>query len=176
MRAFDTFKKGLGFGLRWVCITLFALLVIVVVFQVAVRSVGSGAAWSEAAARFLFIWLGMIGAAYVIGENDDVAIDFLVRKFSAAVAKAVEIVAHAVVATFAVSVMIYGGGRFVTRTWDQTVELMPFTLGQLYLVLPISGALILLYSISHIIDTVRRPLVPKSEDEIDITTLAEEGI
>lgn len=176
MKAIDAFKQGLGFLLRWFCIILFALLVIVVVFQVAVRSFGGGAAWSEPLARFLFIWLGLIGASYVIGENDDVAIDFLVRKFPAAVVKTIESIAHAIVAGFAIFIMVIGGARFVSRTWDQTVELMPFTLGQIYLVLPLAGVIITLYSISHIIDTIRRPLHIKTEEEIDITTLQEEGI
>lgn len=176
MKAIDGFRQGLGFLLRWFCIILFALLVIVVAFQVAVRAFGGGAAWSEALARFVFIWLGLIGAAYVIGENDDVAIDFLVRKFPAAVVKTVESIAHAIVAGFAIAVMVIGGSRFVGRTWDQTVELMPFTLGQLYLVLPIAGVIITLYSISHIVDTIRRPLHVRTEDEIDIAALSEEVI
>lgn len=176
MQAIEAIRKTLSFVLRWTCIIVFAAMVLVVSLQVVVRFMGVGAAWSEAVARFLFIWLGLIGAAFVIGENDDVAIDFLVRKFPAAVVKSVEILAHAIVGAFAVVVMIIGGGRFVSRTWDQTVELLPVTTGQVYLVLPISGALITIYCVLHIIDTIRRPLEVKSEEDVDLASIVEEGI
>lgn len=177
MKALNKLMSLFGPVLRWFCVTLLALLVLLVVFQVVVRQVfNSGIAWTEAAARYVFIWQGLIGAAYVIGENDDVAIDFLVRKFPAAVSRTVEAIAHAVVAVFAVTILILGGGEFVARSWDQTVELLPITTGQIYLVLPISGLLILLYSIAHMGEAITRPLVVKNEEDIDITTLREEGI
>ena len=84
-------------------------------------------------------------------------------------------IAHAVVAGFAIFVMVIGGGRFVGRTWDQTVELMPVTLGQLYLVLPLAGVIIALYSASHIVDTIRRPLHVRTDEEI-AAALQEEAI
>lgn len=176
MRALTAFDKGLSYILRWLCIILFALLVVVVTIQVVVRFTGGGMPWTEALSRFLFIWLGLIGAAFVIGENDDVAIDFLVRKFPAAVVKGVQIFAHLVVATFAVVIMIMGGGRFVSRTWDQTVELLPVTTGQVYLVLPIAGALILIYCLLHIVRAAVRPVEVKSDEDVDIASIVEEGI
>ncbi|MDR3220419.1 MAG: TRAP transporter small permease [Candidatus Accumulibacter sp.] len=181
--AVQKFQEGLGFALRWICIFLFAALVVLVVYQVAQRQVliplglmKTGFAWTEAMGRYVFIWLGLLGAAYVIGENDDVAIDFLVRKFPAIVAKIVECLAHAIVAFFAVWVMIYGGWRYTSKTWDQTVELLPFTQGQLYSVLMISGALIALYSLIHLGEAVVRKLKVKNEDDIDIFEMQDEGI
>ncbi len=177
MKALDRFEKGLALFLRWFCVILFALLVILVTYQVVIRQVfNSGSAWTEAAARYLFIWQALIGMAYVIGENDDVAIDFLVRKLPATFAKIVEIVAHAFVASFAVVIMLIGGARFVTRAWDQTVELLPVTLGQVYLVIPISGALILFYSIIHILGILTRPQPVVGDEDIDLAPMQEERV
>ncbi|MDR2789134.1 MAG: TRAP transporter small permease [Candidatus Accumulibacter sp.] len=181
--AVQTLEKCLEFVLRWACILLFSALVILVVYQVAQRQVlipvglmKTGFAWTEAMGRYVFIWLGLLGAAYVIGENDDVAIDFLVRRFPAAVARIVECVAHALVAFFAVWVMLYGGWRYVSKTWDQTVELLPFSQGQLYSVLLISGALIALYSLIHFGRAIVRKVEIRNEDDIDISGLQDEGI
>ncbi|MDR0576777.1 MAG: TRAP transporter small permease [Candidatus Accumulibacter sp.] len=183
MKAIQAFERGLEFVLRWACIFLFSVLVLLVVYQVAQRQVliplglmKTGYAWTEAMGRYVFIWLGLVGAAYVIGENDDVAIDFLVRRFPAIVARIVECVAHTVVAFFAVWVMIYGGWRYVSKTWDQGVELLPFTEGQLYSVLLISGALIVLYSLIHIGEAIARKNEVRNEDDIDISELQDEGI
>ncbi|MDR0441373.1 MAG: TRAP transporter small permease [Candidatus Accumulibacter sp.] len=183
MKTVQTLEKCLEFALRWLCILLFSALVILVVYQVAQRQVlipiglmKTGFAWTEAMGRYVFIWLGLLGAAYVIGENDDVAIDFLVRKFPAVVARIVECIAHAVVAFFAVWVMIYGGWRYVTRTWDQTVELLPFSEGQLYSVLLISGTLIAFYSLIHFGKALVRQVEVRNEEDIDISELQDEGI
>lgn len=177
MRYLEAFKKGLDVFLRWFCIILFALLVGLVVWQVFVRVVlHSGDAWTEVAARTVFIWQGLIGAAYVIGEKDDVAIDFLVRKLPAGLVKSVEVVAHGVVGLFAGWVMVYGGMRVVSASWDDTVQLLPVPAGALFLAVVISGAIIVLYSILHIIQTIVKPLEVVDEEDIDISKLSEESI
>jgi TRAP-type C4-dicarboxylate transport system permease small subunit len=182
-KAFQVFLQGLDFVLRWVCVFLFSSLVILVVYQVLQRQVfipiglmKAGVAWTEAMGRYVFIWLGLIGAAYVIGKNDDVAIDFLVRKFPPVVVRVVECIAHACVAFFAVWVMIYGGWRYITKTWDQGVELLPFTEGQLYSVLIISGVLVCFYSLVHIRVAMVREIKVRNDDDIDISELQDEGI
>ncbi|WIY82548.1 TRAP transporter small permease [Propionimicrobium sp. PCR01-08-3] len=177
MKALNAFQRVMDVILRWICILLFAALVILVVYQVVIRSFGGGNAWTEALARIVFIWQGIIGAAYVIGENDDVAIDFLVRKFPAAVVKLFEVLAHSIVAGFAIWVMIWGGWELASSAFDQTVELLPFSQGQIYLILPVAGLLITIYCLLHIVTTITgevKEIVP--EEEIDIATLQEEGI
>ncbi len=176
MKALKVLRGVLDATLRWFCIILFALLVLLIAFQITARFTVGGNAWTEAMARIIFIWQGIIGAAYVIGENDDVAIDFLVRKFPAAIVKVFEVLAHSIVAFFAVWVMIYGGSLLSNSAMDQTVELLPFRQGMLYMILPISGALITIYSILHIIKAVTSEVKVVSEEDIDISTLQEEGI
>lgn len=176
MKAFSVFQRVVDAILRWICIVLFALLVILVVYQVVIRSFGGGNAWTEAMARIIFIWQGIIGAAYVIGENDDVAIDFLVRKFPAAVVKFFEVLAHSIVGFFAVWVMIMGGWRLADSAFDQTVELLPFSQGQIYLILPVTGILIAIYCILNIIKAVTSEVKIVAEEDIDLASIQEEGI
>jgi len=177
MQALHAFKRVLDATLRWFCIVFFAALVLLVVWQVFVRQVlNSGNAWTEAMARVVFIWQGIIGAAYVIGEKDDVAIDFLVRRFPTAVVRGIEILAHAIVAFFAIWVMVLGGGQIIANTWDDTVELLPLTQGQIYLGVPVAGVLIAVYCLIHIIDTFTKRIEVVDADRVDITQLTDEGI
>ena len=104
------------------------------------------------------------------------AIDFLVRKFPAFVVKIFEVLAHSIVAFFAIWVMIWGGGELASSAMDQTVELLPFKQGMLYLILPISGTLITIYCILHIVHAVTSEVKIVNEEDIDISTLQEEGI
>ncbi|GAB3703226.1 TRAP transporter small permease [Mariniluteicoccus flavus] len=177
MNAVWKFKAGLDAFLRWFCIVLFAVLVALVVWQVFVRQVlHSGNPWTEVAARTVFIWQGLIGAAYVIGENDDVAIDFLVRRLPAGIVKAVEVLAHAIVAGFAAWIMVWGGSRISANSWSDVVQLLPVSQGQLYLALPIAGGLIVIYSILHILHTITKKIEVADPNEIDIDAIVEEGI
>lgn len=177
MRYLEAFKRGLDAFLRWFCIILFVVLVLLVSWQVFVRQVlQSGDAWTEVLARVVFIWQGLIGAAYVIGEKDDVAIDYLVRKLPTGAVKAVEVLAHAIVGFFAGWVMVYGGALLVESTWPDVVQLLPVTQGQLYLAVPVSGAIILLYSIIHIVQTIVKPIHHVPEEELDLSQITEESI
>lgn len=176
MKVLDHIQRGLDIFLRWFCIVLFAALVLLVVFQVVARFTVGGNAWTEAMARIIFIWQGIIGAAYVIGEKDDVAIDFLVRRFPPVVVKAFEILAHTIVAVFAIWVMVMGGWQLASRAFDQTVELLPFSTGQLYLVLPVAGVLITIYCLFHIVHAITSEVKVVAEEDIDLSTIQEEGI
>ncbi|WP_154792407.1 TRAP transporter small permease [Occultella kanbiaonis] len=180
MKVIDGFHKGLNAFLRWFCIILFVVMVGLVIAQVVVRFLGISLPWTEVSARIVFIWQGIIGAAYVIGEKEDVAIDWLVNKLPVKAVKGVSILAHAIVAFFAVWIMIWGGMRNVLAGWEDHVQLMPVTQGQTFLVLPIAGALIVIYSILHTIDIVRasdEQITHHDEPEdVDISKIAEEGI
>ncbi len=176
MKAVNAIRRVLDALLRWFCISLFVVLVALVVFQVVARFTVGGNAWTEAMARIVFIWQGIVGAAYVIGENDDVAIDFLVRKFPPALVKLFEVLAHAIVGGFALWVMVLGGWELASSAFDQTVELLPFSQGMLYTILPVSGVLIASYSILHIVKTLTTEVKAIAEEDIDISSLMDEGI
>ena len=72
--------------------------------------------------------------------------------------------------------MIYGGWRYISKTWAQGVELLPFTEGQLYSVLILSGVLITFYSLVHIGEAMVREIKVRNDDDIDISGLQDEGI
>lgn len=175
MKAVHAFKTRLDAFLRWFCISLFVIMIGLVTWQVVARMTVGGNVWTEVTARIAFIWQGLVGAAYVIGEKEDVAMDFLVKRFPPVVVKTIEIFAFCVVGTFAVWVMIYGGAQYIESTWNDTVPLLPVTQGQVYLVLPITGALIVVYCVLHIIEIIPKQIV-KPTGDIDLDDLMEEGI
>ena len=146
-----TFRNWLDRALRAICVALFALLVLLVVWQVFTRLVlNNPSAWSEEAARYTFVWASLIGIAIAIGEKADVVMDFLVEKLPKNGQRVVDILAYLSVLAFVAYVMIYGGLKQTAQSWTQTNPLLPLTQGQLYLAVPISGILITFYLILHI--------------------------
>lgn len=150
-------RRWLDRILRAICVVLFAALVLLVVWQVFTRFVLSQpSSWSEEAARYTFVWVSLIGIAIAVGEKADVVMDFLVEKLPVPLQRIADVLAYLLVLSFVGYVMILGGLRQSTAAWTQTNPLLPLTQGQLYLALPISGILLSVYLILHIIHALSR--------------------
>jgi len=149
------FKSLLDLVLRAICVTLFALLVVLVTWQVFTRLVLSNPSiWSEEAARYVFIWLSLIGISIATGEKADVAIDYFVQKAPLAAQRVLEIVAYLATLTFALLVMVWGGYLNAAQTMHQLNPVLPISAGVLYLAVPVSGVLLPFYLVYHLIRTL----------------------
>ncbi|AEE47461.1 TRAP transporter small permease [Cellulomonas fimi] len=151
------FKAGLDAVLRTVCVTLFALLVLLVTWQVFTRLVlDAPSVWSEEAARYVFVWVSLIGVSIATGEKADVAIDYFVLKAPLAAQRVLEVVAYLATLTFAGVVMVWGGWTNAHQTWDQANPVLPVSAGVLYLAVPVAGVLFAFYLLYHLAGTLSR--------------------
>ncbi len=99
----DGFSMGM---LEWTLCTLLVAIVVVTFMQVLSRYVlQTSLAWTEELARYLFIWLASLGAAYGFKVRSHFLIRFLVEKFSQQVQFAI--------ATFVTGLLILFLGVFV---------------------------------------------------------------
>ncbi|WP_024286812.1 TRAP transporter small permease [Cellulomonas sp. KRMCY2] len=145
-------KNVLDRVLTWVCVALFAVLVVDVTWQVFARQVlDQPSGWSEELAKYLFIWLGLFGSALVFGERGHIAVDFAVKKLPEKVKIAITAVVQLAILAFTGLVLIWGGFRVVDLAWDQNLTGLPTNVGPLYLALPISGILIAFYTVYHLV-------------------------
>jgi len=160
-RKLMTTARGLlDHTLRTICVGLFALLVVLVAWQVFTRLVlNQPSAWSEEAARYTFVWVSLIGIAIAVGEKADVAMDFLVERLPRSLQRIADIIAYLVTLAFVLYVMVFGGVQQSILAWGQQNPLLPLTQGQLYLALPISGVLLTVYLLIHIAGTLSRDYV-----------------
>ncbi|MCM3661561.1 TRAP transporter small permease [Georgenia satyanarayanai] len=166
----DSAKKVLDTVLYWITVVLFALLVVIVVWQIFSRQVlGDPSTWTEEGARLTFVWLGLFASAFVFGERGHIAVEFVARKLPTGGEKVLAILVQLVVLAFAVIVLVWGGWRAADNAWLQNLSALPFTLGQMYLALPISGVLIAFYSLYYIQAVARGTQAPYGDhsDEED---------
>jgi TRAP-type C4-dicarboxylate transport system permease small subunit len=163
-------KNVLDRALSWCCIVLFAVLVLDVGWQVFTRQVlNSPSGWSEELAKYLFIWLGLLGGAWVFGERGHVAADLAVQRMPEKVQRVTAVLVQLSTLAFAVLALVWGGYRVVHLTWDQTLTGLPVNVGWMYLALPISGVITAFYSVYHMI------YISKG-DEVAIDTEAETAL
>ena len=135
-------------------VIIMTLMVINVLWQVASRFIlGSPSSFTDELARYLMIWIGILGAAYVSGQNMHVAIDVLPRRFNITIQKRLKLLVQIVIILFCLTAMVIGGSRlvYITYVLEQNSPALHVPLAIVYIVIPISGLLIIYYKISDIL-------------------------
>ena len=152
-------KLKIDFVLKWVLVFIMAAMTINVLWQVFSRFIlQDPSSITEELARYMLIWIGILGAAYVAGQKMHLAIDLLSTKLSGSKKSYLEIFIQLSVFVFSFSVMVIGGIRLVqiTLSLNQISAALQIPLGYVYSVLPISGLLMMFYSAVFIIDEFKK--------------------
>lgn len=145
-------------ALEWLLVFLMSVLVLDVLWQVFSRYIlSSPSSYTDELAGFLLIWVGLFGAAYVAGKREHLAIDLLLQRSSKKRRFILEIVISVIVIMFAIVVMIIGGSWLVYTRFFLSVKsaALGLPLGVVYLVLPISGLLIVYFDIDNICNFIK---------------------
>ncbi|MCG6187574.1 TRAP transporter small permease [Maribellus maritimus] len=151
-------RKTIDKALEWVLVFLLSVLVLDVLWQVASRYIlNSPSSYTDELAGYLLIWVGLLGAAYVAGKREHLAIDLLLQKSSPKRKFKLEIFISVVVILFAITVMIVGGSWLVYTRFYLSVKsaALGMPLGAVYLVLPLSGILIAYFDIDNMYNMVK---------------------
>ncbi len=134
---------------------IMAIMTINVLWQVFTRFVmGTPSSFTDELARYLMIWVGVLGAAYISGKRMHVAIDLFPSKLKPENQKKLKIIVNWIIIVFCFSALVIGGIRlvYITFTLGQYSPALQIPLGIVYLVIPLSGILIIYYKISDIVN------------------------
>lgn len=132
-------------------ILLMACLVGAVLWQVISRYIfSSPSSWTEELARFLLIWISLLGAAYAFRSGMHLALDVLPQKLEGVAAAWLKTFTIVLVVVFSVAVLVIGGGSLVQLTWElkQYSAVLGLPMAYVYSVIPVSGLLICFYAIA----------------------------
>ncbi|WP_087018626.1 TRAP transporter small permease [Thaumasiovibrio subtropicus] len=135
--------------LSWFTVSLSSFLVFCVIWQVISRYViGKPSTITDELARYLFMWVALIGAAYTTGVKRHLAIDLLTMKLKGKRKLINEIFIQLAIAAFSAIVLVYGGSNLAMKTLatGQITPALGWSMGYIYFCLPISGALMIFYS------------------------------
>ena len=159
-RVFSGLRACMNKTLEVTLILAVGLLVVDVVWGVFTRyAMGQQANWTEELARFLLVWVSLLGGAVAFGTKGHLGVDYFVGKFHPDARKAAAVLGHLVVLFFAGSIFVYGGYQVVSDALavEQMTPALGWKMGHVYLVLPIAGVFMVLYSIENLIETVTTP-------------------
>ncbi len=153
----ETLKQKVDKALEWALILLMGANVLNVLWQVFTRFVlRHPSSFTEELARFLLIWVGLLGASYASGKKMHLAIEVVVDRLKGKSRIWMEVSIQSFVFLFALLVMVIGGIRLVTITLllGQISAALSLKLGYVYLVIPLSGLLILFYSLLFLVSAI----------------------
>lgn len=153
-----TVRNFIDKSLEWILVFLMSILVIDVLWQVISRYImNSPSSFTDELAGFLLIWVGLLGAAYVAGKREHLAIDLLIQKSSPQRKFKLEMIISAIIIVFAITVMIIGGSWLVYTRFYLSVKsaALGMPLGIVYLVLPLSGVLIAYFDVDNMYNMVK---------------------
>lgn len=140
---------------RWLLIVLMIVLIFVCAAQVFFRIVmHAPLAWTEEMARYAFVWLTFIGAASVVGHWGHFQVDILISRLSPPMFLLFRWFSYVCIVGFAY-IMVFHGWELLGKVYVQKSAAMLIPMSLPYLALPLSGTLMIIHVIGHILNDVR---------------------
>ena len=152
----ETLRKRLDKVLEFICCTLLSLMTILVTCQVVSRYVlNNPSTVTEELVLFSFVWMGLLGGAYLFGKNEHMAMTFLFDKLSEKNQIKVRIFFELVIMAFAVFILVFGGWNMSKLSMGQLSSSLQIPMGYIYLALPLSGITTMIYNALNISDIIK---------------------
>lgn len=130
---------------RWVLIVLLGVMAALVIGNVFARYAFSHSfTWVEEATRYMMIWAAFIGAGPALRVGGHIAIDTLQASVPVALARWLRVLIVAIVAATLVT-LVWLGIEYVEFAWYQESPVLGWSLGKVYLALPLGAALMLVH-------------------------------
>lgn len=143
--------------LEIICIVLFVFITCIGTYQIVVRYVfNSPSTISEELLTYSFTWLALLAAALVFGKKEHMRMSFIADKFKGKTAIFMSIVSEILVLLFAALVLVYGGGSITKLTATQITASLGVNMSYIYMILPVCGVIIVVYSILNIIEYLNK--------------------
>ena len=155
----EKFTKMITKVLEKILIILMASIVIDVTWQIVTRFIlQNPSSFTEELAGFLLIWIGLLGASYALYTKGHLGIDVLMQKISEEKRHLAEIVIYSLVLMFAFFIPVYGGINLVniTFTLKQVSPAIGIPMGYVYLVLPLTGIMMMYYSVVFLVSAFKK--------------------
>ncbi|MDT0499922.1 MULTISPECIES: TRAP transporter small permease [unclassified Halomonas] len=162
-----SWKRPPDLAIGTFCILVMSALVVCVVWQVFSRYVlNAPSTFTSEAARFLMMWVGLLGGAYTVGLQRHLSIDLISGSLAGRPRYVVEILINLAILIFAYVVVLQGGIELVDKVLmrGQVSAVMRIPMGYVYLALPISGIFMIYYSALFVIDNAKKCLHPPNPD------------
>jgi TRAP-type transport system small permease protein len=155
MNHYRRFTAAYSRFLSWLLVASVAIIIVPVSLQIFSRYTAliPSYIWTEEMARFLFVWMVMIGAMIGVREGAHFEVDVWPRLAPRANA-ALRIVSSLGILGFAL-VFVWGGYFFTSFAWNRLSELAELPLWMIHIAWPLTGLTWLVFQGEHVAEALR---------------------
>ena len=135
-------------------VVLMTIMVVDVTWQVITRYVmNNPSSYTEELARYLLMWIGLLGAAYAYRKHSHLSLDLLLQSVDQTKSIILARISHVLCFLFSAAVMVYGGINLMllTLSLNQTSAALNLPIGLVYMCIPLSGVLICWFALNSFI-------------------------
>lgn len=148
---FETIDRWLTKILNFVVVTAFVLLVILVSMQVFVRFfTTSSLTWSEELSTFIMVWMVLFASVLVTRSHGHIWVENFIEKITGSTKPLLLGISNAMVAVFLL-IIIWGSFILLPTVHSQIAPATKISMSYIYLAIPLSMGLSLIYVIADII-------------------------
>ena len=155
MRFYRALAAGAGRVLSWLLAASVAILILPVSLQIFSRYTAliPSYIWTEEMARFLLVWMIMLGAMLAVREKLHFEVDVW-PTLSPRAGALLDIASGLAVLVFAVT-FLWWGFEFTRFAWKRFSELAELPLWTIHIAWPVTGAMGVLFQGERLVDAVR---------------------
>ena len=134
---------------------LFSVIFITMLLQIFFRyMLDSPLVWTEELCRYLFIWTCFLGWTIALRRKSHIRISYFIELLPYSLGKMVTFVFQLLIFVFLIQLLRYGIAMTARSFSVPTITLF-FSWAYVYLAVPLSAAIMLLYSVVDVIDLFR---------------------
>ena len=154
--ALERARRSLDIALQFAAALLLCIVLLCVTLGVVTRAAGDPLIWTDEVARFLMIWLAVLGWLLASRKRVHIRIRFFVDRLPAALRLPVEIVLQLAVALFGALTAWYGSD-LIARNLDIEATTVPVSMSLIYLPIVLAGLVTMAQAIGEAGEMLRRP-------------------
>lgn len=138
-------------GMEYLLIGLVGAMAILVAVEVFFRYVlNASISWYDEFAGYLLVWVTFLGAVLALDRGRHIGFETLVERFPLLAQKVAMTIVYLLLITLQV-VLVYYGWILTTRLSGETAITLPVPIGLVYMVIPTTGAMMLLICVMRIV-------------------------
>jgi TRAP-type C4-dicarboxylate transport system permease small subunit len=163
-RSLETCERAIRWLLETVVAVLLASMALICFVEVVLRyGFGRSFGWYDEFTGYLLVWLTFLGAVLAQHEKRHIAVGNLAERLGPRAVRWASLLAHGFLAAVHL-VLLYYGALLATRFPADRAITLPVPMGVLYLVIPLSAALMLAVQLIQVGRLVRSPADLASSD------------
>lgn len=162
MKILNTIRNIMNKVLMTASVLIFVAMVVIGTYQILVRYLlNSPSTVSEELLTYSFTWMSLIAATLVFGKREHMRMGFLADKLKESKLKVLNIIIEGITIAFSLIVMVYGGVQITALSMTQKTASLGIPMGYIYLIIPITGAIIALYGVLNIVGLANGDIAAK---------------